>query len=162
MGKWRDLFESKLPAIGKRRHGEQYTFASPATPEQIADAEQKLGVQLPVEIREILSEFDGIWCSTWAMRDQGCKPEISFLDLDHITISIPDYLGDGCESCPIDQLQQVVFFWQENGFGCLWGVCTKDVAGHRAGSVVRLDHEVQELEKAYRNVADFFRRGPHT
>lgn len=162
MTKWRELFESKLPAISKRRYGEQYAFGPPATAKQIADAEQKLGVQFPDDIRDILSEFNGIWLSTDAMRKQSCEPEICLLDLENITIHIPDYLGDGCESCSVDELQSVIFFWQENGFGCLWGVCTQDVAGHRAGTVVCLDHEVQELRKAYRNVADFFRRGPHT
>jgi hypothetical protein len=53
----------------------------------------------------------------------------------------------------------VVFVAQSNGFGDLWGVCTEAVAGHPAGAVVRLDHEVGELEACHPDVAEFVRAG---
>jgi hypothetical protein len=49
------------------------------------------------------------------------------------------------------------FVCQSNGFGDLWGVCAEDVAGHPAGAVVHLDHEVGELEASHPDLASFIR-----
>src|SRR5687767_3751169 len=91
MGKWRTLFEANLLPEGERKYGEQYQFGPPATPAQIAAGETALGVRLPCEVRELLSEFNGIWCTTTAGRKQGHEPDISFLDVDYMTVEVPHY-----------------------------------------------------------------------
>jgi len=37
--------------------------------------------------------------------------------------------------------------------------CTKDVAGFRTGEIVKLDHELGELEKAFASLLDFVMLG---
>ncbi len=156
MGKWRTLFEANLPPIAERAYGEQYEFGPPATEEQIAEAERVLNLTLPADVREMLSEFNGIWRHTELLGRQ-----IHYLDLHHLSVEVPEYFRTcGNELPPRKDLRKVVFVCQSNGFGELWGVCAADVASHRAGEVVKLDHEVGELEASYPNLAEFVRSGP--
>jgi hypothetical protein len=53
----------------------------------------------------------------------------------------------------------VRFFHQENGFADLWGVCTEDFGGFQRNEVVKLDHEVGELESAFPTLLDFVKLG---
>ncbi|HEY7313131.1 MAG TPA: SMI1/KNR4 family protein [Gemmataceae bacterium] len=157
MGKWRTMFEANLPPVDERTYGEQYDFAPPATEEQLATAESALGTRFPADVREMLSEFNGIWRRT----KFGGDPSIQYLDLHHMTVAVPEYFRTcGNELPPKKDLRKIVFVCQFNGFGDLWGVCVSDVAGHRAGEVVKLDHEVGELEASHPSLAEFVRRGP--
>ena len=64
MGKWREAFEEGRPSFDDREYGCVYHFGPPATPEQISEAEQLLGRPLPAELRSLLSEFNGVRCTT--------------------------------------------------------------------------------------------------
>jgi hypothetical protein len=162
MGKWRTLFESNLPPAGQREYGMEYEFGPPATAEQIAAVEHGLRVQLPADLREMLSEFNGVWTTSEIGRKLGHAPGIAFLDTKHMSERVPEYLADTDNPLPPKKvLRQVVFVAQSNGFGDLWGVCVADVAGHPAGSAVRLDHEVGELKACQPSLADFVRVGRH-
>ena len=66
----------------------------------------------------------------------------------------------GNELPPEEDLRKVVFICQVNGFADLYGVCVAKVAGHRAGAVIKLDHEKGFLEAAYPSLAKFVRNGP--
>jgi hypothetical protein len=161
MGKWRTLFEASLPPVGKRAFGVEYEFAPPATVEQLAAAERALGVRLPAEVRELLFEFNGVWYTTTVDRDLGYEPSISYLDVEHMAGRVWEYFRKcGNVLPPEADLRKVVFIYQGNGFGELYGVCVEAVAGHRAGAVVKLDHEIGELQRGYTSLADFVRRGP--
>jgi hypothetical protein len=160
MGKWRTLFESNLPPVEQREYGKEYEFGPPATAEQIAAAEQALGARLPADVREMLSEFNGIWQTSAVGRKGGRAPDIAFLDTRHLSVDVPAYFDDCGNPLPsVASLRKVVFVAQSNGFGDLWGVCAADVDGHPAGAVVRLDHEVGELEACHPSLADFIRAG---
>ena len=160
MGKWRALFEANLPPEDKREYGEQYQFGPPATEEQLAAAEQSLGLKLPTAIRELLSEFNGVWYTTRLDRKQGCEPSILYLDLDSMAVRVPHYFRTcGNPLPPEDELRRVVFIAQSNGFADLWGVCAESVGGHPAGAVVKLDHEIGELEARHPSLTDFVRNG---
>jgi len=162
MGKWRALFEANLPPAAERAYGEQYEFGPPATAEQLAMAEQALGVRLPNEVRELLSEFNGVWCTTTASRKGGYPPDISFLDTEHLSMRLPAYFASTDNPLPPRYaLRKVVFVAQSNGFGDLWGVCECDVGQHKAGAVVRLDHEVGKLDACQPTLATFVRVGLH-
>ncbi len=155
--KWRTLFESNLPPIEEREDGEQYEFGHPASDAQLMATEQVLGVRLPPEVRELLSEFNGVWCTTTFDRQIGCDPEILYLDTKHMSVDVPKYFAH-CEGNPLPveaDLRKVVFVAQSNGFGDLWGVCTSRVEGHKPGAVVRLDHEVGNLEASHPSLAAF-------
>lgn len=161
MGKWRALFEANLPPEGEREYGELYQFGPPATEEQLAAAEQSLGVRLPADVRELLSEFNGVWYTTTVGRKQGYEADISYLDVDHMAARVPHYFRTcGNELPPEEELRKVVFVAQSNGFGDLWGVCVEPVAGHRAGAVVKLDHEVGEVEPSHASLTEFVLTGP--
>ena len=160
MGKWRTLFESNLPPLEQREYGEQYEFGPPATEEQLAAAESALGVPLPQDVRELLAEFNGVRYTTRASRQHGHEPYILYLDIEHLTVEVPRYFRTcGNVLPPEENLRKVVFVCQSNGFGDLWGACVADVAGNRTGEVVRLDHEVGELEASHPSLAEFVRTG---
>jgi hypothetical protein len=145
MGKWQTLFETYLLPFEEREYGEQYEFGPPATTEQLEAVEQILEVRLPTDVREMLSEFNGIWHTTRADRKYGYKPTIAFLDTKYMTIEVPHYFRTCGNVLPSEEdLRKVVFVFQSNGFGDLYGVCVENVAGHRTGEVIKIDHEVGE------------------
>jgi hypothetical protein len=160
MGKWRELFEAGLPPITDREHRKEYTFGPPATADQIAAAEAGLKVRFPADLREMLSEFNGMWSVT-KFNAGDTYDDIRFLDLQHMTGDVPDYCADSGNPMPSEEdLRKIVWVAQSNGFGELWGVCTEAVSGHPAGAVVHMDHEVGELEACRPSLADFVRHGP--
>jgi hypothetical protein len=162
MGKWRELFESNLPPVGQREYGIEYEFGQPATAEQVAAVEQALGVHLPADVREMLSEFNGIWTISAADRQHGYPPSIAYLDTEHMSVNVPEYLADTDNPLPPKKvLRQVVWVAQSNGIGDLWGVCAADLGKLSAGTVVRLDHEAGELEACHPSLAEFIRAGRH-
>jgi len=145
----------------KNEYNRTFDFEPPATEAQIQEAEQLLGVALPDGVRELLAEFNGVWDRTDAK-----YPEITYLDLKHMSVDVLEYFRKcrhpitGNPLPPEQDLNKVVFIYQSNGFGDLWGVCVEDVAGHRAGEVVRLDHEIGELESSHKSLTDFVTNGP--
>ncbi len=147
MGKWQEAFEHGRPSEWDAEYGREYSFGPPATKEELTTAEASLGARLPADVREMLSEFNGVWYTIEVDRREGYEPSILYLDIKHMTAEVPEYFRTcGNELPPEADLRKVVFVRQSNGFGDLWGVCLEDVAGFRAGQVVRLDHEVGELE----------------
>ncbi len=161
MGKWRDLFEAELPPVAERPYRTEYDFGPPAAADQIAAAEAALKVQFPADVREMLSEFNGVW--SLSHFDDGREfRSIRFLDLHHMTVELPQYFAEcgGNPLPPKKDRRKVVFVCQSNGFAELWGVCVEDVAGRRAGAVVKLDSEVGEFEPAHASLAEFVRSGP--
>jgi hypothetical protein len=162
MGKWRTLFESNLPPADQREYGMQYEFGPPATEDQLTATEQALGVPLPPGVRDMLSEFNGIWTSSTASREQGHPPKIAYLDTKHMSVDAPGYLAKTDNPLPPRKaLRQVVWVAQSNGFGGLWGVCAADIGKLPAGTVVRLDHEAGKLKAVHPSLAEFVRAGRH-
>jgi hypothetical protein len=158
MGKWREAFEHGRPSEWDIKLGIEYSFGPPPTEEQLAAAESVLGVRLPADVRELLFEFNGVWYTTEVDRREGYGPSILYLDLQHMTVDVPEYFRTCGNPLPEEaELRKVVFVRQSNGFGDLWGVCLEDVAGFRAGTVVRLDHEVGELEECSPSLFEFVR-----
>jgi hypothetical protein len=160
MGKWRELFEAELPPVAERPWQREYDFGPPAAEDQIAAAEAALKVPFPADVREMLSEFNGVW-SRSHFDDGREHRDILFLDLQHMTVEVPQYFADcgGNLLPPKKDRRKVVFVCQSNGFAELWGVCAEDVAGHRAGAVVKLDSEVGEFELSHASLAEFVRSG---
>jgi len=158
MGKWREAFEYGRPSEEDREYGCQYSFGPPATAEQLAVAEAALDVKLPAEVRELLSEFNGIWYTIEVDRRMGYEPSILYLDLNHLSMDVPEYFRTCGNPLPSeDDLRKVVFFYQSNGFADLWGVCLEDVCEFHSHQVVKLDHEVGELEPCADNLYEFVR-----
>jgi hypothetical protein len=155
------MFEANLPPFEEREYGEQYEFGRPATAKQLEIAERRLGVRLPDDVREMLSEFNGIWYTTKIGRENEREPTIAILDTKAMGMDVPHYFRTcGNELPPEEDLKKVVFVYQVDGFADLYGVCLAAVAGHRKGEVVKLRHEVGELENAFSSLAQFVRKGP--
>jgi len=137
----------------------EYTLGPAATEQQIVAAEVALGARLPAELRELLGEFNGIWFTTKDLRRAGYEPEILYLDIEHLTEQLPEYLGDPESELPsADDLRRVAFFCQAHDFAELWGLCVEPIAGCRAGEVIALDDE-GVWHKAAPSLLDFVRRG---
>ena len=77
------------------------------------------------------------------------------------TADLPDVLGylrDVEDELPrAVRKGKVVFFWQDNGFAELYGLCAERVGRWPAGAVVHLDHESQELTCPYPDLMAFER-----
>jgi hypothetical protein len=133
VAEWRTLFEADLPPVGEREYGAEYDFGPSATNEQIAAAEQVLGVALPADVREMLSEFNGVWRRT-RFADGREYRDIFYLDLQHMTEEVPQYFADcGNPLPPKKDRRKVVFIAQSNGFGNC-GACARPTwAGTRPG-----------------------------
>jgi uncharacterized protein (TIGR02996 family) len=158
---WRTLFEANLLPFGEREYRTEYVFGPPATPEAITAAEAALGMRLPADVREMLAEFNGVWERN-RYRAGNTSEDIHLLDLQHMSVDVLDHFSNwgsdwGHLLPPPDELRKVVFVCQSNGFGNLWGVCVESVSGHPVGAVVKLDHEVGELEPGYPSLAEFVR-----
>ena len=159
MGKWRALFESNLPPVGEREDRAEYEFGPPAAPAQLAAAEAALGVPLPADVREMLSEFNGVW-RTATYPDGRRSRKALYLDVDALSVAVPEYFDDCGNDLPDPgDLRRVVFVAQSNGFADLWGVCAEAVAGHEAGAVVTLDHEGGGLGASHPSLAAFVADG---
>lgn len=160
MGKWREAFAHGRPSTFDLEFGLEYTFGSPATDGQLAHAERELGTRLPQEVRELLSEFNGVWVTSEAGRSHGSAPDIAYLDVEHLAVEVPRYFRTCGNPLPAgSDLRKIIFVYQENGFADLYGVCVEDLAGFRAGEVVRLDHDVGALERVFPSLLDFVRLG---
>jgi hypothetical protein len=157
MGKWRQAFEHGRPSSEDIEYDRLYTFGPPANEEQLAFAETTLGLRLPPEVRDLLSEFNGVWSTSESSRRRGEPPDIKFLDVEHMSVLVPQYFG-AYDFYPPESFEyrKIVFVHQINGYSVLHGVCVEDLAGFRAGEVVRLD---AELEAAFPSLIEFVRLG---
>ncbi|WP_406694280.1 SMI1/KNR4 family protein [Singulisphaera sp. Ch08] len=156
MGKWREAFEEGRPSFYDRDYGRVYHFGPPATPEQISEAEQILGRPLPTELLSLLSEFNGVRDTTrWSgADDEGDSVFLSTMDLPDVL----GYLRDVEDELPKPvRMGKVVFFWQDNGYAELYGICAERVGRWPAGTIVHLDHESQELKAPYPDLMAFVR-----
>jgi uncharacterized protein (TIGR02996 family) len=144
---WRILLEVNMQPIEERMYGELYQFGAPATGEQLAEAEEALGRRLPDDVRELLSEFNGVWYTSAGSRRFGSAPDILYLDLHHM-VETQGYFG---------HFPNILCFREVNGGGYVWAVCLQDTADFRAGNVVGIDHEVGELEYCAPSLFDFVR-----
>lgn len=153
---------SQPPSRWDTEYRLEYTFGPPATAEQLASVEAELGSSLPADVRELLSEFNGVWKTSEADRRHGGEPDLVFLDTDCMVSQVPSYLryaGDPPITRKGIDLRRVAFVAQVNGFADLYGVCLEPVGGFLAGAVVRLDHETGELTAAYPSLREFVERG---
>ena len=156
MGKWREAFEEGRPSFYDRDYGRSYHFGPPATPEEIAEAERVLGQPLPAELRSLLSEFNGIRYTTrWSVAgDEGDAVFLSTTELP----DVPRLLSNIEDELPEPvRRREVVFFWQNNGYAELYGICAEGVGEWPAGTVVYLDHESLELTAPYPDLMAFVR-----
>ncbi len=157
MGKWREAFEEGRPSFYDRDYGRQYHFGPPATSEQLSEAEQHIGRPLPAELRSLLSEFNGVRYTTrWS--GAGAEGDPVFLSTAELP-EVPRLLRD-VEAVPAPVRQgKVIFFWQNNGYAELYGICVKRMRMGlwRAGTVVYLDGESMELTAPYPDLMAFVR-----
>ena len=84
MGKWREAFAHGRPSCFDVDFGLEYTFGPPASEEQLAHAERELGLRLPQELRELLSEFNGAWVTSEASRSHGSAADIAYIGRFHV------------------------------------------------------------------------------
>jgi hypothetical protein len=156
MGRWREAFDEGRPSYYDREYGRVYNFGPPATSEQLSEAEELIGRPLPDELRSLLAEFNGVRDTT---RLSGPEDEGDLIFLG--TEDMPDLLGylrDVEDDLPkAVRKGKMVFFWQDNGFAELYGVCAERVGRWPAGAVVHLDHESQELKCVYPDLMAFVR-----
>lgn len=157
MGKWRALFESSLPPRGEGGPVRAYEFGPPATEAEIVAAERALAVRLPADLREMVSEFNGVWVRTRA----SSEPDNHYLTLD-LMVELAERQREAGwgEVFENGELDKVVFVCGYNGWTQLWAVCVEDVAGHPAGAVVYHDHDSADLEAGFPSLAEFVRDGP--
>ena len=141
-------------------HNLGYHFEPPTSDFRIKLAEKRRKIKFPRNVKLMLLEFNGLWIYSQ-------KPEyaeIAYLDLYHMTKEVPMYLA----ACPQlgnpvpspKQWRKVLFFYQCNGYGDLFGVCLEDFGRFKKGQVVYLDHENGKFKKWNNSFMDFVKAGP--
>jgi uncharacterized protein (TIGR02996 family) len=145
---WRVLLEANMRPFAERDYGQMYQFGAPATEKQLAEAEAALGLRLPNDLRELLSEFNGVWY-TLAI-DQHSYREILYLDLHNMTVEVSAWHR---------AFPNILCFRAVNGFGCVWAVCLQETEGFPTGHVVVIDHDGGDVEDCAPSLFEFVRRG---
>jgi hypothetical protein len=148
MGKWRDAFELNRPSEQDTDYGLEYHFGPPATEQQIAQIEASLGKRLPNQLRELLSEFNGV---SYTSAATGEARESLFLDCDEILETFRNLAESGSE------FKKVIIFGQDNGFSVMYGVCLRRVAEFAVGSAVFFFDGVLQ-EEGYPDLLTFVRQ----
>ncbi len=157
MGKWQALFEANLPPFGASEYVQAYEFGPPAVEAEFAAAEEALGLRLHTDLREMLSEFNGVWRRT----KYATTSDIFYLNLDGMVELATRQREVGWEEVfSAGELDKVVFVCAYDGWAQTWALCVEEVAGHPAGSVVYHDHDSTELEARFPALAEFVLHGP--
>ena len=134
MPKWKDAFARSLDP--DRETLQQFEFGAPATQEELAALRAAAGADIPAELSDMLSEFNGIW----EIRDD-TRSSYYFHTGEMMTAI--EYYRDW--DWPTDMLmecsQNILYVMEENGFGEMWGVVAKPFADFQPGQVVAFDHE---------------------
>ena len=156
MSRWRDAFQHGRPGKWDVEFGYEFTFGPPATEMELAEAETALGLEFPSDVRELLSEFNGVFHTSRADRENGWGPTLFFLNVPNIAKHVPHYLATSDNPLPrAEDLAKVIFVRDTNGFGVLWGVCVIPFAEFVSGQVLRLDHERGQFEFCSPSLYDF-------
>lgn len=156
MTKWRQIFESRksTPDVDEMK----YNIKPPASSEQLAEVEAKLGIQLPADVRELLSEFNGN-AAVYPNADYEVGLYFSTQDLLE---EVPDFIEEW-EDEELDEFaSNCVFLCHENGMSELYAVVVNDFKDLHSGEIVQVDHEMvgfgsdQFCEKAYSNLESWY------
>jgi uncharacterized protein (TIGR02996 family) len=151
---WRTLFEANLQPPEQREYGEVYELNPPATPEQLTETEEALGVSLPLEVRSLWSEFNGIQYADASDREAGREPESFLLDLQGI-VGLKDWMVDVGWPAALDgeygtgSFQNLLGIRDMNGRAEMLLLCLAEVGNYKAGTVVFLDQDTAELEAPF-------------
>jgi hypothetical protein len=157
VGKWRTLFEDNLPPHGEGEYVLAYEFGPPAAEAEVVTAERALSVRLPADLRELVSEFNGVWVRARTSPE----PDNHYLSLELMAELAERQREAGwAEVFENGELDKIVFICGYNGWTQLWALCVEDVGEFPAGAVVYHDHDAAELEAGYASLADFVRDGP--
>ena len=145
MGKWRDIFRKS----DNCENEEECVFNPPATEKEIASFESEIGAELPPDLREMLSEFNGI------DKPEFGQQEPFILGIGHMTL--PEFYTDW--DVPTDKLlewsKSIVYIRQFNSFTYLWGMVVKPLGGFKVGDIVEFDHDAID-EDEYTKPSEFF------
>lgn len=117
-------------------------FGPPATAAQIAELEAALSGKLPKDLRELLTEFNGVKVGGDDHR------ETWFLSSDEIPAA--GHFYDNWDSeLVLKVFPRVAFICQKNGMSGLWGVVIRPFKPFKRGEIVAIDHDrIHEAETA--------------
>lgn len=157
---WRTVFEANLKPFETRDDGTKYEFNPPATEERLQWAERELGFRFPADLRDMLSEFDGIRSSTRTERGCSLLPDTDFLDVENM-ISVRNRLKEvgWYDLYSQNGSMPIIFICQWDNFAENWGLFVGDFHTFQIGSVVCLDYETYEPQTSYSSLFDFVARG---
>lgn len=141
---WKDRLEIAISEFEDRDElNSEYTFGNPATGSEISALEACIGRQLPADLRELLEEFNGVsyrdttWGEEW-------RP--LYLSTAQIANELQTYFAESGNPLPEDyELERVMFFAHQNGFGVLYCVCAEDFGEFSAGQILAMESGVGEL-----------------
>jgi uncharacterized protein (TIGR02996 family) len=161
---WRTLFEVNLRPLEQREYEEVYTFNPPATAEQLDEAEEKLGVRLPADVRALWAEFNGVLHTTRMDRQHGSDPEPYLLDLKQM-VEADDAMRDEYgwqerfdEEYGEGTFASLLYINAYDGMATAWLLCLDDAAEHPAGTVLFHDHDTTELPALAASLTDCIAR----
>lgn len=143
MTKWKQAFLKSLdPEFGQNE--DSYVFGSPASAAEIAAVESACGATVPSELRELLSEFNGI-----KEKEDWSDELVAYYFHTEEMVTAVDYYRDW--DAPTDLLlewsKHVLYVCQQNGYSEMWGVVIRPFGPFSVGQIVAFDHDrIMEAE----------------
>jgi len=151
---WKKLLEQAIAEFEDREELEsEYKFGIPATGGEIATLELHLGRALPSDLRELFGEFNGV-----AYRDKawGSEWRPLYLSTSEITGELESYFAESGNPLPEQhELQRVVFFAHQNGFGVLYAVCAEAFCDFSKGQVLAVESDAGEFYVERESLEEF-------
>lgn len=131
MGKYKEAFLRSLNS--ERESEESFVFGPPATEADLAALESTSAAKLPQDLRELLSEFNGI---------KTADGEVYFFNTTEMP-KAAEYYRDW--DWPTDLLLEcsanILYVCQENGMASMWGVVIRPFASFEYGQIIAFDHD---------------------
>ncbi len=154
MARWKRMLAEAIGGFDEREGLEaEYRLGPPASDGEIARLEQHLGVALPADLHSLLLEFNGV-----AYRDRywGEEWRPLYLSIQEMLGELENYIANsGNPFQPAEELDNVAFFAQQNGFAVLFALCTRPFGDFSVGQVLSLDHETGEFELERETLEEF-------
>lgn len=141
-GKWGSVFARSIGPKADVTSVQQCWFGDPATADQIENLETYFNAKLPRDVKELLSEFNGVKVGKGKTRDKW------YLTTDEIKAAVRFY-DDRESDLVLSLFPKVLFVCQQNGMAELWGVVLKPFKPFKRGDIAAFEHDrIDEAESA--------------
>jgi hypothetical protein len=134
MSKWKEAFFRSIDR--KHETEDSFEFGPPATDAELAALESEISATIPPDLREMLSEFNGVY------EVKNGRRELYFEPTKYMAHAAEYYRDwDWPTEMLLDCSKNILYVCEENGSSAMWGVVVKPFASFHVGQIVAFDHD---------------------